>query len=558
MGSTDSYAEIAVGLLGGLALFLYGLHTLSEGLKAAAGDGMKTLLARLTTNRVSAAITGAVVTAVIQSSTVTTVLVVGFVSAGLMSLAQSVGVIMGANVGTTVTAQIVAFKVTRYAWAMVAAGFAIWSFPRREVVRQYGAMIMGLGLLFLGMDQMSVATTPLRSYEPFIELMARMDNPLLGILLGAAFTALVQSSSATTGIVIMLASQGFLSLEGGIALAIGANVGTCLTAILSALGKSTDAVRAAVVHVLFNLIGALLWVGFIPQLADVAREISPSRAELAGIERVAAETPRQVANANTLFNVANTLILIWFTGPIAGLAVRLIPQRRRKPAERVEPRYLDEIYLSTPPIAVERVRMEVAHMGEYVLRMLEAAPAALRARERGALMRLAGMDDDVDRLHEAILSYVRELNREELGDSDAHRLGRLVSIATYLESTADLIETDIVAQGLRELERGVAPDEGSRAAARLWETVVASARDVQRSLAEGDPDLAGVVAERKREVHDLAEQAMQQLERLAAVGKIDLQRFRINADVTGQVKRLYYNVRKIAQLIVEGAHEDDA
>jgi phosphate:Na+ symporter len=217
---------------GGLRLFLYGMHRMADGLKAAAGDGMKRLLARLTSNRFTAAITGAIVTAVIQSSSVTTVLVVGFVSAGLMSLSQSVGVIMGANVGTTITAQIVAFKVTKYAWLMIALGFAMNSIAKRNQYRHYGLMILGLGMLFVGMEQMSVATNPLRTYEPFIELMQKMDNPLWGIFLGALFTAVVQSSSATTGIVIMLASQGFLSLEGGIALTIGANVGTCFTAVL--------------------------------------------------------------------------------------------------------------------------------------------------------------------------------------------------------------------------------------------------------------------------------------------------------------------------------------
>jgi phosphate:Na+ symporter len=548
--------DIGVGLVGGLALFLYGMHTMSEGLKAAAGEGMKTLLAKLTTNRFTAAITGAVVTAVIQSSSVTTVLVVGFISAGLMSLSQSVGVIMGANVGTTVTAQIVAFKVTKYAWAMVAAGFGFWTFPRRDVVRQYGAIIMGLGLLFLGMDQMSSATNPLRTYEPFIELMARMDDPLLAILLGAAFTALFQSSSATTGIVIMLASQGFLSLEGGIALAIGANIGTCFTAILSAFGKPPEAVRAAVVHVLFNVIGALIWIGFLGQLADVSRQISPLRADLSGIERLAAETPRQIANANTLFNVANTLILIWFTGPIAGLAVKLVPARERKAPAEVEPRFLDKIYLTTPSIGIDRVRMELGHMGKRLTRMLEAAPRAWAEGSRTELQRVADMDDEVDRLHGAILESSRDLSREELTAAETRRLEGLFSIANYLESIGDLIETDIISQGIRRLDKRVELHGAAEFGRPLWDAVAASLREVLRALANDDAEVARAVIARKGEIHASADHEMNALGQLLRDGRIDLEGFRISADVVGQIKRLYYNVRKIAQIIRRGASSE--
>ncbi|MBT4138847.1 MAG: Na/Pi cotransporter family protein, partial [Candidatus Latescibacteria bacterium] len=203
---------ILMGLVGGLALFLFGMEQMTAALKTVAGPGMKTMLARLTTNRFKAALTGAFVTAVIQSSSVTTVLVVGFISAGLLSLSQSIGIIMGANIGTTITAQIIAFKITHYALLLIAVGFASNFLSKNENLKQYGLMMMGLGLIFLGMDFMSNATRPLRSYGPFIALMKNMQNPLAGILLGTVFTALVQSSSATTGVVIVLAGQGFITL----------------------------------------------------------------------------------------------------------------------------------------------------------------------------------------------------------------------------------------------------------------------------------------------------------------------------------------------------------
>jgi phosphate:Na+ symporter len=232
---------IVVGLLGGLALFLFGMEQMTDALKAVAGGGMRKTLNRLATNRFTAALSGAFVTSVIQSSSVTTVLVVGFVSAGLMTLSQSIGIIMGANVGTTITAQIIAFKVTKYALVLVAVGFGLMFTQKRDRIQRYGAMLMGLGLIFFGMSLMSDATSPLRDFQPFIDAMESMRNPLWAIFGGAVFTAVVQSSSATTGIVIVLAGQGFITLEAGIALTLGANVGTCARSEERRVGKECGA-----------------------------------------------------------------------------------------------------------------------------------------------------------------------------------------------------------------------------------------------------------------------------------------------------------------------------
>ena len=319
-GVTMDWWNMSMGLLGGLALFLFGMDQMSDSLKAVAGERMKLILARLTSNRFMGALTGAFVTAVIQSSSVTTVLVVGFISAGLMSMAQSIGVIMGANIGTTITAQIIAFKVTKLALLMIAIGFGMLFFSKNEKMKHYGGMLMGLGMIFFGMSVMSDAMYPLRAYQPFLDFMATMGNPFVGILVAAAFTALVQSSSATTGIVIVMASQGFITLPAGIALAFGANIGTCVTAILAAIGKPREAVRAAVVHVLFNVFGVLVWLGLISHLAEFVAWISPARGDLSGVERLAAETPRQIANAHTIFNVANTLIFIGLTAQFARIS----------------------------------------------------------------------------------------------------------------------------------------------------------------------------------------------------------------------------------------------
>ena len=264
-----------IGLFGGLALFLFGMDMLTRALKRVTGDRMKALLARLTDNRFKGAILGAGVTAVVQSSSVTTVLLVGFISAGVMTFAQSVAVIMGANIGTTITAQILAFKVTAAALPMTTVGVAVMLASRSRAWQEYGQALVGLGLVFYGMSLMSEAVAPLGTYADFLGFMASLESAALGILAGAVFTALMQSSSATTGILIVLAGQGFISLEAAIGVALGANIGTCITALLAAIGKPREAVRAAIVHTLFNVAGALAWVWFIPQLASVAVLVAP-------------------------------------------------------------------------------------------------------------------------------------------------------------------------------------------------------------------------------------------------------------------------------------------
>ena len=328
--SNLDWGHMSMGLLGGLALFLFGMDQMSDALKSALGDQMKEQLARLTRNRFTGALTGAFVTAVVQSSSVTTVLVVGFVSAGMMSMTQSIGIIMGANVGTTLTAQIVAFNIEDAALWMVAAGFLMLFTGSKERIRHYGSVLMGLGLVFYGMGLMGNAMQPLRSYEPFLNLMNRMDQPLLAILIGALFTALVQSSSATTAIIITMAGQGLLTLEAGIILAFGANIGTCVTAQLAAIGKPREALRAACIHLFFNVGGVLIWLPFITLLAYWVTIISPAYPELAGTSRVAAEVPRQIANAHTLFNIINTLLFIGFTNYLAKFVQWLIRIRKLK------------------------------------------------------------------------------------------------------------------------------------------------------------------------------------------------------------------------------------
>ena len=546
-------ATIAMGLFGGLAIFLYGMEKMTDALKVVAGSGMKNLLARITTNRFKAAFAGAVVTAVIQSSSVTTVLVVGFITAGLMSLTQSVGIIMGANIGTTVTAQIIAFKVTKYALLLVAVGFSMLFFGRKEKLQHYGQMLMGLGLIFFGMELMSGATTPLRSYQPFIELMQRMDNPITGILISAAFTGLVQSSSATTGVIIVLASQGFITLETGIALAFGANIGTCVTAMLAAIGKPREAVQAAVVHVLFNVLGVIIWVGLIGYLAQITRWISPADPALEGMARLAAETPRQIANAHTLFNAVNTILFIGFTGPMAWLVQRLLPVRAVEEPELSRPRYLDDSLLQTPELAFEFVGMELGRLGASALRMVSGSLPPVIHGSREDLDHLEQMDNEVDSLHGALITYLGRLSQENLTDKHSQQLYDYMAAANYLENIGDMIETNLVETGNQRLNQNLQiSDSTEEVLQALHEKVCWSVEQSIEALVAFDKNLAAEVQNAKGEINELAFEAETHLSnRLTAEAPNRLAAFRIESEIVEYLKRVYYFAKRIAKTIAE-------
>ncbi len=545
---------IFMGLFGGLALFLFGMDKMSESLKLVAGNGMKTVLAKLTTNRFTGALAGAIVTAIIQSSSVTTVLVIGFISAQLMTLSQSIGVIMGANVGTTITAQIIAFQVTKYALLMVGLGFAMNLLSRHEKVRHYGDMILGLGLIFFGMQLMSEGASPLRSYQPFIETMKQMDRPLYGILLGTAFTAIVQSSSATTGIVIVLASQGFISLEAGIALIFGANVGTCVTALLAAIGKPREAVRAAVVHVIFNIGGVLLWFYFIPQLAAFVTQISPPHSQaMQGIGNMAANTPRQIANAHTLFNIANTLIFIWFTGPLASLVCWLVPERIDKAGRTAEPKYLNTLLLETPSLAMDLVRMELGRMGAAAVYMVRGCLPAILDGNSQDLDRLEQMDDDVDKLHAAIVTYLGQLSKENLANTQSVQLHDYLSAANYLESIADLVESNLSSAGRQRIAHGLSIGPRTRKLLTEYHKLVSENTMLAvQALVENNAQRAQQVLDEKQHVNDFATKLENHLtQRLAANEPNRLQTFRLETEMIDYLKRVFYFSKRIAKLVLE-------
>ena len=549
--SAIDWEAMVLGLLGGLALFLFGMEQMSDALKAVAGERMKDILARLTANRWVGVATGALVTAVIQSSSVTTVLVVGFITAGFMTLTQSIWVIMGANIGSTFTAQIIAFQINELALLLIAVGFLLLFVTRKEPWHQYGTATLGTGLIFFGMSVMSEAMEPLRGYAPFLDLMRGLERPMVGILVGLAFTALIQSSAATTGIVIVLAGQGLINLPAGIALVLGANIGTCVTALLACIGKPREAVRAALVHLIFNVAGVLIWFELIGPLAQLVAWLSPAHPELAGAERLAAEAPRQIANAHSLFNIANTLLFIGFTQQFARLVIWLVPERPEVEERVGRARFLDEELLATPALALDRVRMEAMRMGERVQEMLARILPAIIAGNRDSLAEVKAMDDAVDSLHAQIIDYLGKISRLTLTEAQTADLIRLMSAVNDLENIGDVIETNLVVLGNERIDQGLSISQPTREVLHgFHRAVTKSVGGAVQAVSQKNLLAAQTVMEMKQEINLIADSAaIHEARRLVAEEPKRIPAYTIEMDIMEKLKRIYYFSKRMAKSV---------
>ncbi|MFU8839460.1 MAG: Na/Pi cotransporter family protein [Nitriliruptoraceae bacterium] len=550
-------ALMLMGFAGGLALFLHGMNGVTSGLKGLAGTSLSRILGQAARNRVAGVATGMLVTATIQSSTVTMVLVIGFLSAGLLTLVQSVGVIIGANVGTTITAQIIAFDIVSYALAMIAGGVLAEFIGRREAIRQLGTAVAGLGILFLGMGVMQGAMAPLREYEPFLALMSADRGPLPGVLIGAGFTAVIQSSSATLGIIIVLASQGLVPLETGIAIALGASIGTAVTTMLATIGRPPVALRAGLVHVLFNAVGVTIMLLLIPWIAELSRAISPAAPEgLSGQAQLAVEAPRQIANAYTIAKAGMLLLFLPFTRQLAGLVERLVPLR---PSEiGVAPKYLDEDLLSQPTIALELARKEIGRLGRRVLAQVERIMPTVLTGDTAQLTALADADDEIDDLHDAILAYLRRIDDDPLTEAEGDALLHLMEVTSYLELVGDIVQHEFVRIGLRRIEEGIPiSDETAAMVGDFHRTMADLLATALRAFDEQDPELARRVLDAKPEVNELlASAAHLRAQRMTLDEPQRIASYSRGTETIEQLRRFYTFAKRIART-VPGADRAD-
>lgn len=546
-----AWFDLATGLFGGLALFLYGMERLAHSLKSVAGDRMRALLAALSNRRLVGLVTGAIVTAIIQSSSVTTVMLVGFVSANLMSFSQSVAIMLGAGIGTTITAQIIALNVTKYSLLLVTVGFGAVFLAKRERVRDMGYVIMGLGLIFFGMTVMSDAMRPLRTYEPFIGLMRDMSNPILGLLVGTLFTALIQSSAATLGVIIVLAQQGVVTLEAGITLALGANIGTTITAGLASIGKPREAIRVAVGHALFKFIGALIFLPFVSPFADFVVAVSPNGPPgLVGAELLASTVPRQVANAHTFFAVTVALLFLPITGQFARMVTRLVPDRPHQlETQIIEAKYLNDLLLRTPGLALQAVRNELERVGRRVGNMLDDVLAPMLDGPVEKLDEVALLDEEVDVLYQRIVEFLGKVSKLELSDREMQELMQLMRVANHMETIGDVIEIDLVAIGRRRAELNLHVSQVTRAKLQtLHAECVRLVRQAGRAVVEADAELAGAIVTDKLAMTTLfGEVEKHQVGRLVAAEPQRLEAYAVEMDIVDRLNRIFYHARRIAK-----------
>ena len=423
-------------LLGGLGLFLYGMQMMGSGLEAAAGNRMKRILERLTSNPILGVLVGAVITAVVQSSSATTVMVVGFVNSGMMTLRQAVWVIMGANIGTTITGQLIALDVGAIAPLFAFIGVVLVVFIKKQSVRYYGQIIAGLGILFIGMDMMSSSMAPLRESEAFVNLLTQFSNPVLGILAGAVFTAIIQSSSASVGILQALASSGVIGLSNAVFVLFGQNIGTCITAVLASVGTSRNAKRTTIIHLMFNIFGTVLFtvICIFSPLTDWVSSWTPG------------SPSAQIANMHTLFNIVTTLLLLPFGGYLAKLATRILPE---KPSEALENGVHQLLYIKpvdqlsaehhvgTSAIVINGVQRELARMAEMVLKNVDESFQAVLEGSPARLEQVEETEEYIDYLNQQISRYISHIIVFETNPQDSEQISAFFKISTNLERIGD-------------------------------------------------------------------------------------------------------------------------
>ncbi len=564
-----SWGFLIIGLFGGLAFFLYGMEKMSEGMKKSAGNKMRSILAALTKNRIIGLFVGAFVTMVIQSSSATTVMLVSFVQADLMSFAQSLGVILGADIGTTITAQLIAFKLTDYALLMIAIGFSLRMFAKNDNLKNIGEVLLGFGILFYGMKLMSDAMKPLRTWPEFINVMKGLENPLLGLLIGTVFTALIQSSSAFTGIVIVLAQQGLITLDAGIPLVFGANIGTCITAGLATIGTSREAKRVALAHVVFKVAGVLLFVFWIPTFASIIHTIAA---------KFGSDTARQIANAHTIFNVSIALFFLPVTAIFAAFLLKILPTEEEIKGVIPMTWHLDDSMIETPEFAIDLARTEISRMAKILGRMLRAIiipfisdPKLINRevhnKEEADLLveeiptrdeffpqlsLVEGIDmreKKIDFIDEKVVDYLIQVVRQELSDSQASEIYGMISIANDMESIGDIIHRNMLPLLVKKQELGTDFSEEGKEELMIYHVKVCKQISrLKEAFNERNMETAQRIMAKEEKYLDLeTKYRLKHLERMHQARQASLQTHEIHVELMDLLKQINVYTGNIAK-----------
>ena len=489
--------QIVISLLGGLGLFLYGMNLMGESLEKVAGSKMKKIIELLTKNIFMGVLLGAVVTAVIQSSSATTVMVVGFVNAGLMGLPQAVGVIMGANIGTTVTAQIVSFDLTGMAPLALGIGILLYLFAGNEKYKQVGEVFIGFGLLFTGMESMKLAVSPLAEYKGFTDLLSTFGRyPILGLLLGFGITAIIQSSSAAMGMLVVLASQGLVPLSSALPILYGQNIGTCVTSLISSIGANKNAKRAAMIHLIFNILGTIIFLILLNGIV-VKFVVSLDPGNVA----------RQIANVHTIFNIVSTILLLPCNKLIVKLAMRIVPDKEDE-LEEDESRvikYIDDRMIQTPPIALASTIKEVARMGEKARDIVDYAMEGILEASSEGIERCFKQEKSINQLQKTILNYLLKLSKAPLSEEDRETVDTLFNTVNDIERIGDH------AENLAEIAQSAIDgqvyfsEQGQNEISDMYNKVIASYSYALEAMVTSDVNLACKVIKMEEQVDIMEE-----------------------------------------------------
>jgi phosphate:Na+ symporter len=530
---------IFIGLFGGMLLLLYGIKLLNDGLQNAAGSKIRSLLRSLTSNRLAAVGGGAFITGLIQSSSATSVMLVGFVSAGLMSFHQTLAVILGADIGATLTVQLIAFHIYDYAVLLVGIGLSFTLFAKRMLFKNIGQGVLGFGFVFLSIKIMIEAMTPLQGNELFRQVfIALTDTPLIAIVLSAGITALIHSSAATMGIALVLATSGLMPLPAAIYIILGANIGTCATAFFASLHSPVEARRVAWAHLLFKVFGVLL---FLPLLIPFAHLVTATTPDLT----------RQIANANTLFNVIMAVVFLPFIGPFSRLVMKLVPEEEEE--KKVGPRYLDEHVLGTPALALGQASREALRVSDIVREMLVDAIPVFQSDDPASIAAIKNKDNLIDLLDRHIRLYITRLSSSPITETQSRRSMAVLEISRNLENIGDIIDRNIMPLAMKRISKGITfSQEGLDEIILFHKKVIENFDTAISAFAGNDRVLADQVLRNKEELGMMERELVQaHLDRLRKGFRESIETSHIHLDLIGNLARINSLITHIISPIID-------
>ena len=534
--------DIAIGIMGGLGLFLYGMNLMGDGLQKSAGSKLKRIIELLTSNVIMGVLVGMVVTMVIQSSSATTVMVVGFVNAGIMSLTQAICVIMGANIGTTITAQLVSLDVDFLAPVALGIGIVIYMFSNKPKHKNIAEILIGFGILFTGMDFMKEAVKPLAGYQGFTDMLLSFGHhPILGVLMGFAITAIVQSSSASMGMLIALASQGLIPITAALPILYGENIGTCVTSLISSIGASRNARRAAIMHLTFNVLGSMIFMFILSKpIVAIVTAIDPT------------DAARQIANAHTLFNILNVIVLLPFNKLIVKLALKLVPETKGEQDDDKVVKYIDDRMIETPSIALANIVKETLRMGEKSKESLNAAMDGIVDKSKEKIELSFKREKLINELQKSILNYLLKLSKASLNEDSRETVDALFNTVNDIERIGDHAENIAeLAKDIVDLEISFS-DVGIGELKDMYNKVVSTYTYALEAMRTSNVELACKVIKMEEQV-DMMEKSCRanHMNRLNS-SSCSIESGVIYLDIISNLERVSDHAVNIAQQVIAG------